>query len=95
MSRDGELFLALPAEPLVGKREIQKLPEFVERVPDQLAVQFRINTRALLGIEQLRAGLGEKMRRFIEPPRSICASGLLGWFFSGSFFCHHTRIRRQ
>ena len=68
LSRDGELFLALLAEPLVGKREIQKLPEFVERVPEQLAVQFRINARALLGIEQLRAGLGEKMRRFIEPP---------------------------
>ena len=24
------------------------------------------------------------------PPRSICARGLLGWFLSGSFFCHHT-----
>ncbi len=28
------------------------------------------------------------------PPRSNCARGLLGWFLSGSFFCHHTRSKR-
>ena len=29
-----------------------------------------------------------------SPSRRIWASGLLGWFFSGSFFCHQTRSCR-
>ena len=94
-SQPRQTLLRLHGEPAIDDRKRHSFPNLESALYHLASAAPRRELHASRGIEQFVRASARYCGASSRPARSICATGLLGWFLSGSFFCHQTSSCRQ